>query len=115
MLTSKVAKSLRSINATLSSSATPRARRPPAARAALARISGQLRKRSPEVTPAFIVLPFAVFRSPLEHDRARIGGQATFQALSHRSSSGPLGRRGGMPGSAPFSAIGPRGDEYFVS
>jgi hypothetical protein len=36
----------------------------------LARISGQLRKRSPEVVPAFIVFPFAVFRGPLEHDRA---------------------------------------------
>ena len=54
MLTSKVAKSLRSISATLSSSRTPKAASPPAARAALAWISAQLRKRSPAVTPAVI-------------------------------------------------------------
>jgi hypothetical protein len=42
----------------------------------LARISGQLRKRSPEVTPAFIVLPFAVFRGVARmHGIPALGGQ----------------------------------------
>ena len=79
MLTSKVAKSLRSISATLSSSPTPSAARPPAPRAALAWISAQLRKRSPAVTPA--VMSSCPSRladlgaGTLQHGRAEKGRQ----------------------------------------